>query len=115
VFLSHRSDLSGKRLDTTVRLASSTKVLVRFSGGSSSSEKESVGSSRGSEGKLIESEAFTPGSEDSSTCGFSETKSTDRELRVLQVSDVISDGSNNDGGFSLFSLDEPSDSSERDW
>jgi len=58
-------------------------MLEGFAGSSSSSQKEGVGSGRGSESKLIEGKAFTAISEDTTTGGFSETESTNREFRIV--------------------------------
>ena len=61
-----------------------------------SSEEDSVGSGRGSEGELVEGESLTAGSDDSLTGRGGEFESGDGELRDLGESLVVEDGSDDD-------------------
>jgi hypothetical protein len=68
------------------------EVSVSFSGSSLSLEQDSVGTSGGSQSKLIESEAFTTVLLDSSSGGFGESESAYLHgLRFVSQSLVVSD------------------------
>lgn len=49
------------------------------------------------ENELVESEAFATSLDDSSSCGFGESESSDGQLGNFKESNVVSDGADNDG------------------
>lgn len=79
-------------------VGSETEMLDSLSGVLWSSEEKSVGSGWGSEGQLIDGQSLTTGSKNAGTGSGSETESRNTELRNLQQSVVIGDGTDNDDG-----------------
>jgi hypothetical protein len=53
--------------------------------------------SRCEEHELVQSEALSTGFNDSGSCGFGESESSDGQLGDLKESHIISDGADNDG------------------
>ena len=69
-------------------------------------EENGVGAGRGSQGKLIESDDLTTSLDNACTCSFSDTESADSELGDLEETDIVSDGTDNNGGFAFLALHE---------
>jgi len=78
-----------------------------------------VGTGRGSQSELIESDGLTAGSDDASTCSRGESESSDGDLWNFVQTDVIGDGADDDNGLScclcFFVSDVLVDSGEGNW
>lgn len=80
------------------------EVSDGLTGSLGTTEEDGVGALGGAEGKLIQGDALTAGLDNSGTGSLGESKSSDGELRNLEKTRIVSDGTNNDGGLALLSL-----------
>lgn len=105
--LSALGDNTGLDAIVSVRVGDAgavTEVGDRLTRGLGTTEKDGVGALGGAEGELIQGDALTAGLDNSGTGSLGESKSSDGELRDLEKTRIISDGTDNDGGLALLSL-----------
>lgn len=74
------------------------EVLHGLTGVLGSTEDQSVGTSGGTEGQLVEGDGLTTGSNDASTGGSGEAEGSDGELGEGEHAVVVGDGADNDDG-----------------
>lgn len=82
-----------------------TEMLDGFTGVLGTAEDQSVAASGSTEGKLIESNGLTTGSEDAGTGSSSESQGGDCHLGELKESVVIGDSADNNDGSLLLLVD----------
>jgi len=91
------------------------EVLDSLTGVLGTTEEQSVGTGRGAQSKLVQSQGLTTGLLDAGTGGSGETQSSDRQLGDVQETVVVSDGTDDNDGLALLGLgDVGSDARERD-
>ena len=95
---------------------SETKVLDGLTGVLWTSQQQGVASGWCTESQLIEGQSLTTGSNDASTSGGGEAKSSNTELWDGQETVVIRDGTDNNNGLVVGLLgDVGGDSRDGDW
>jgi hypothetical protein len=78
-----------------VLMGTHTEMLNGLTRVLGTTDKDSVGTSRSTEGQLIQSQNFTTSLQDTSLGSLGEMKSSNRELGEVQKTRIISDGTNN--------------------
>lgn len=81
-----------------VAVRAKTEVLDGLTGVLGSTEDQGVGTSRGTEGQLVEGDGLTTGSKDASTGGSGEAEGSDGELGEGEHAVVVGDGADNNDG-----------------
>jgi hypothetical protein len=87
-----------------VLVGSHTEVLDGLTGVLGTAKDDGVGTSGGTESKLIEGEDFTASLQDASLGSLGETESSNGKLGNFQKTGVVSNGTNNNNGVSLLLL-----------
>lgn len=82
------------------------EVLDGFTCVLGATEQQSVATSRGSEGELVEGQSLTAGSDNASTGGGSESESGNRDLGDFEKAVVVGDGANDNDDLTLLVLGE---------
>lgn len=96
-------------------MGTEAEVLDSLTGVLGATEEQSVGTGRGAQGKLVQSQGLTTGLLDAGTGGSGETQSSDRQLGDVQETVVVSDGTDDNDGLALLGLgDVGSNARERD-
>lgn len=75
-----------------MRVGSESEMLDSFTGVLGATEEEGIGSSRRSQGKLIDGESLPAGLDDAGTCSRGEAESSDGELGKFQETVIVSNG-----------------------
>lgn len=87
-----------------VGVGTEAEVLHGLAGVLGTTEEQGVGTGRGAEGKLIQSQGLTTGLLNAGASGSGETESGNRQLGNVQQAVVIGDGTDHDNGLALLSL-----------
>lgn len=87
--------------DVRSRLSGDTEVLVGSPALARSPQEDSVGATRRTDGKLIESQALTASLDNAGTSVLCEPQRTDGEFGEFEESGIICDGADNDGDLAL--------------
>lgn len=99
-----------------MRVRTETEVLDSLTGVLGATEEQSVGTGRGTQSKLVQSEGLTTGLLDTGTGGGSEPQSSDGKLGGVQEAVVIGDGADHDHGLALLRLvDVRGNAGKRNW
>lgn len=92
---------------SSVFAVNATEVSNGFTSVTRTSQQQSVGTSGSLNSQLVQSQNLTSSLDDASTCGFSEAKSANADLGNVQQTNVVSDGTNNNGdGLLVLALQE---------
>lgn len=94
----------GSKKTNLVSVGTEAEVLHGLAGVLGTTEKQSVGTGGGAEGKLIQSQGLTTGLLNASASGSGETEGGNRKLGNVQQAVVIGDGTDHDNGLALLSL-----------
>jgi hypothetical protein len=87
-----------------VLMGAHTEVLDGLTGVLGTAKNDGVGTSGGTESKLIEGKNLTTSLQDASSSSLGETKSSNGELGDFQKTGVVSDGTDNNDSLSLLCL-----------
>lgn len=87
-----------------MRVRTEAEVLHSLTGVLGAAEEEGVGTSGGTEGKLVQSEDLTTGLLNASASSGGDAQSSDRQLRDGQEAVVIGDGTDHNDGLALVRL-----------
>jgi hypothetical protein len=84
-----------------VLMGTHTEVLNRLTRVLGTTDEDSVGTSRSTEGQLIQSKDFTTSLQDTSLGSLGKVKSSNRELGEVQKTRIIGNGTNNNNSLTF--------------